>query len=60
MRRNFDVRTVHGIKTVKKRLRGQVAYVGGVELCTENINRIRRETQSSMEVGCSLKMGKVE
>ena len=50
MRRNLVVRRVHETKTVKTRWTGQVAYVGGVELCTQNLNRLTWETQSSMEV----------
>ena len=49
MKRNLDVRRVHEIKTVKTKWTGQVAYVG-VEMCTQNFNRITWKTQSSMEV----------
>jgi hypothetical protein len=34
VKRNLDLRRVHEIKTVKIRWAGQVAFVGGVELCT--------------------------
>ena len=40
VKRNLDLRRVHEIKTVKTRWAGQVAFVGGVELCTQNLNRI--------------------
>jgi len=50
VRRRLDVRTVQETKTVKTRRTRQVAYVGGVELCAQNLNRITWETQSSMEV----------
>ena len=50
MRRHLDVRRVLETKTVKTRWTRQVAYVGGVELWTLNLNRITWEMQSSMEV----------
>jgi hypothetical protein len=59
VKRNLDVRRVHEIKTVETRWTGQVAYVG-VELCTQNLNRIPCETQSSMEICCGLKMDRVQ